>query len=190
LVKLWHHLSAGNEHLEPGKAKPGFLSSPIVAGVMPGQDPAVPARAAELALELSAALICAYVDPASYLIEWNDAEPIVPASLEPVAEPRDEVALAVRLLRKSLAPTLNPLGIPWTLRLLAGEPALALGRLATSAGASMIVVGSARAGVLARADEVFNGSITLRLLATQQLPVLGVPLRTSHRMRKRERPRL
>ena len=149
------------------------------------------ALAAELAQELSAALICAYVDPASYLIEWNEEEPIIPASLEPALESSDEAALAARLLRTALAHILDPLGIPWTLRLLAGEPALALGRLGASSGASMIIVGSGRAGLLARAEELVNGSIARRLLSTQQLPVFGVPLRTtSHRTRKRARPGL
>ncbi|WP_427136193.1 universal stress protein [Pseudarthrobacter sp. S9] len=179
-------MNADKEHREPGPAGSGFLYSPIVVGVTPGQDPAVLARAAELAQELSAPLICAYVDPASYLIEWNREEPIVPTSLEPVPEPDDEAAINSRQLRTGLAHILDPLGITWTLRVLAGDTALALGRLGASSGASMIIVGSRRVGLLARMEELVNGSVALRLLSTQQLPVLGVPLQTtSLRMRMR-----
>jgi nucleotide-binding universal stress UspA family protein len=158
------------------RAHPDFPFSPIVVGVTADQDPAVVARAAELAGELSAPLICAYVDPASYLLEWSPDEQILPMSLEPSVEPDDDVTAESRRLRKILAETLDPLEISWTLRVLAGEPALALGRLAASAGASLIVVGSRRAGLLARMEELLNGSVALRLMSTQHLPVLGVPV--------------
>ena len=173
------HLNADKEHREPGPARPGFLYSPIVVGVMPGQDPALLALAAELAQELSAALICAYVDPASYLIEWNEEEPIIPASLEPALESSDEAALAARLLRTALAHILDPLGIPWTLRLLARKPALALETPGSIIGCLNDHCRLRKSRAPRPGGKHVNGSIARRLLSTQQLPVFGVPLRTT-----------
>lgn len=55
-----------------------FRGSPIVAGVIPGHDQ-VWKCAAGMATSLSAHLICAYVDPSSYLIEWTPGPvPVLP----------------------------------------------------------------------------------------------------------------
>lgn len=152
-----------------------FHGSPIVVGVIPGHDE-VWLRAAEMAISLSAHLICAYVDPSSYLIEWTPGRvPVLPLSLDPVAADDESAAFLARFTAH-LQLTLDVTGVSWSFRRLAGDPVLALSRLAASVGASMLVAGSKRSGLISRTEEILNGSVSLRLMGGQERPVLGVPL--------------
>ena len=54
-----------------------------MAGVLPGQSPEVLQAAGALAKTLAARLICAYVDEASYLVEWDPARSAHRLSLHP-----------------------------------------------------------------------------------------------------------
>ncbi|WP_417234747.1 universal stress protein [Arthrobacter sp.] len=166
---------------------PAFARSPIIVGTIPGQNPAVWARAVELAEALAAPLVAAYVDPASYLIEWKAGNEVAPTSLDPVLEPDDEAALAAAGIRDAFGPAASGHGVAWSLRVIGGDPALALGRLATAVGASSIVIGTRRLGLLAKVNELATGSLMHRLLATQHLPVLGIPSHEAHhRLRAHE----
>jgi nucleotide-binding universal stress UspA family protein len=152
-----------------------FAGSPLIAAVIPGQDPAVWMRALELAESLSAPLIAAFVDPASYLIEWVPGNKVLPISLDPVHEPDDDTAIAAARLKESLSQVAAGHATTWALRIIAGDPALALGRLAQAVGASTIIIGARRPGILAKVDELLSGSLMHRLLTTQPIPVLGIP---------------
>ncbi|GAC1605896.1 MAG: hypothetical protein NVS3B6_18650 [Pseudarthrobacter sp.] len=57
---------------------------PLLVGVLPGQHPEVLTTAAKLAAKLSVPLLCAYVDEASYLVEWDPARSAHRLSLRPV----------------------------------------------------------------------------------------------------------
>ena len=164
---------------EPAAEIARFAGSPIIAGVIPGQDPAVWLRALELAESLSSPLIAAFVDPASYLIEWTPGNNVLPISLDPVIDPDDETAIATAQLKETLGHAAAGYGTTWSLRVIGGDPALALGRLAEAVGASIIVIGTRRPGFMAKVDELVSGSLIHRLLTTQHVPVLGIPSEVS-----------
>lgn len=155
--------------------KTSFSGSPVVVGVMPDQDPSVWTKALDLAQSLNAPLIAAFVDPASYLIEWTPGSDVLPISLNPVVEPEDETSLAAEELKETLTAGAVNHTTQWTLRIVGGDPALAIGRLAAAVGASTIVVGARRPGFIAKVDELVSGSMLHRLLVTQTVPVLGIP---------------
>ncbi|MCC9068355.1 universal stress protein [Arthrobacter cryoconiti] len=158
---------------QPSRA--GFSGSPVVVGVIPDQGPVVWERALELAQSWSVPLIAAFVDPASYLIEWAPGNKVLPISLEPVLEPDDETSIAAGELKQSLAAAAAGYEVDWSLRIIGGDPALALGRLAEAVGASTIVIGTRRPGFMAKVDELVSGSLMHRLLTTQAVPVFGIP---------------
>ncbi|MCU6479031.1 universal stress protein [Arthrobacter sp. A2-55] len=152
-----------------------FGGSPVIVGVIPGQDPAVWDSALELAGSWSVPLIAAYVDPASYLIEWTPGNQVLPISLDPVLDPDDDTAIDAAHLKDSLTAAATGYGTAWSLRVIGGDPALALGRLAEAVGAATIVIAARRPGFLAKVDELVSGSLMHRLLTTQTVPVLGIP---------------
>lgn len=156
-------------------ARARFSGSPVIVGVIPGQDPAVWDRALELAESRSVPLIAAFVDPASYLIEWTPGNNVLPISLDPVLEPDDDTAIAGARLKESLTAAAAGYDVDWSLRIIGGDPALALGRLAEAVGAATIVIGARRPGFMAKVDELVSGSLIHRLLTTQTVPVLGIP---------------
>ncbi|MDJ0356586.1 universal stress protein [Paenarthrobacter sp. PH39-S1] len=158
---------------QPARAR--FSGSPVIVGVMPGQNPAVWDRALELAESWSVPLIAAFVDPASYLIEWTPGNQVLPISLDPVLGTDDDTAIAAAQLKEGLAAAAAGYDVDWSLRIIGGDPALALGRLAEAAGASTIIIGARRPGFMAKVDELVSGSLMHRLLTTQTVPVLGIP---------------
>jgi nucleotide-binding universal stress UspA family protein len=66
--------------------------------------------------------------------------------------------------------------IDWSTRRLSGDPARALGTLAESLRAVMIVVGTRDGTVLGSLQEFFAGSIAMNLAHRQNRPVVVIPL--------------
>ncbi len=149
---------------------------PLVAGVLPGQHPEVLERAAALARGLAAPLICAFVDEASYLADWDPARSAHRLSLHPDAE-AEKIRAVTEELGSTVAAACEGMGVDWSLRTLAGDPARALGRLAAECNAAMIIVGTPEAGLGHRISEALNGSVAAWLSHHQQQPVLIVPAR-------------
>ena len=129
-----------------------------MVGVVPGQHPEVLQTAASLARSLAAPLICAYVDEASYLVEWDPARSAHRLSLHPDADDA-EIRAVTQELQFGIGAALDGLGVDWTLRTLAGDPARALGRLAAEADAAMIMVGTPERGIGHRISAALNGSV-------------------------------
>lgn len=149
---------------------------PLVVGVLPDQHVEVLQTARTLAEQLGVPLVCAYVDEASYLVEWDPARETHRMSLHP--EKDDEDVAAVRSdLGKLIGEAMDGGSADWTLRLLAGDPARALGRLAEDIHASMIIVGTPEPGLGHRISEALNGSVAAWLSHHQRRPVLIVPQR-------------
>ncbi|MFC4395293.1 universal stress protein [Arthrobacter sedimenti] len=150
------------------------MSGPVLMGVVPGQPLAVAHRAAELAYSLGVKLICAYVDVTTYLAEEPDgrveALPIDPDGID------DDIEGISAGLSGHLTDALRGAGIDWSFVTLAGDPARALGRLAESTDASVIVVGTRERGFGARFEELLVGSVAVHLTHRQHRPVLVVPL--------------
>ncbi|MFJ5697052.1 universal stress protein [Arthrobacter sp. NPDC093139] len=151
--------------------------SPLLVGVVPGQHPEVLQTAVALAQRLTAPLLFAYVDEASYLVEWDPARSTHRLSLHPDKND-DEIRSVTEDLKSVIASAVRP-GTPteWTLRTLAGDPARALGRLAAEVDAPMIVVGTPERGFGHRITELLNGSVAAWLTHHQSRPVLVVPYR-------------
>jgi len=146
---------------------------------MPDQHPEVLRTATQLAGRLSAPLLCAYVDEASYLVEWDPARSAHRLSLHPDKDDEDvrAVTMEIRAVIDDAVTTAGDPSINWTLRTLAGDPARALARLAAETNAPMIIVGTSERGLAHRISEALSGSVATWLSHHQSRPVLVVPYR-------------
>ncbi|TAP44736.1 universal stress protein [Arthrobacter sp. S39] len=152
---------------------------PLLVGVMPDQHPEVLRTATQLAARLSAPMLCAYVDEASYLVEWDPARSAHRLSLHPEKDDEDvrAVTMGIRAVIEDAVGTAGDPAVNWTLRTLAGDPARALARLAAETNAPMIIVGTSERGLAHRISEALNGSVGAWLSHHQSRPVLVVPYR-------------
>src|SRR5689334_20359838 len=107
-----------------GDFVPQRITGPVVAGVMPGQPPAVVENAARLAYSLNVKLICAYVDITSYLSNERDDQDLLQSAGQDGAV--DDAEQTSARLRDHLQSVLGKAGIRWSLLTLVGEPARAL----------------------------------------------------------------
>jgi len=157
-----------------------FDAAPLLVGIMPKQHPEVLRAAAMLASRLSVPLVCAYVDEASYLVEWDPARSAHRLSLHPDKDD-DMLALATELKEQvQAAVDKQPSeggSIQWSFRTLTGDPARALAQLAAEVDAPMIIVGTSERGFTHRLSEALNGSVGQWLSHHQSRPVLVVPYR-------------
>jgi nucleotide-binding universal stress UspA family protein len=147
----------------------------LVVGVLPGQHPEVLQTAASLAKGLAAPMICAYVDEASYLVEWDPERSAHRLSLHPDTDDA-QIRETTQELRSVIEAGCAGLGIDWTLRTLAGDPARAIGRLAAESNARMIIVGTSERGIGHRISAALNGSVAAWLSHHQGHPILIVPV--------------
>jgi nucleotide-binding universal stress UspA family protein len=147
---------------------------PLVVGVLPGQHPEVLQSATALAEKMGVPLLCAYVDEASYLVEWDPARSAHRLSLHPDTDDADVRAVSEEL-RGTVAAACAGKPVEWTLRILSGDPARALGRVAAEANAHMIIVGTPERGLGHRLAAALNGSVAAWLTHHQNRPVLVVP---------------
>jgi nucleotide-binding universal stress UspA family protein len=157
-----------------------FDGGPLLVGIMPKQHPEVLHAAATLAARLSTPLVCAYVDEASYLVEWDPARSAHRLSRHPDADD-DMLALTTELKAQVQAAVDKhaPVGGPlqWSFRTLTGDPARALAQLAAELDAPVIIVGTSERGFTHRLSEALNGSVGTWLSHHQGRPVLVVPYR-------------
>ena len=80
-------------------------------------------------------------------------------------------------VREGLRDILGPPGEEWSFRVLNGAVARALGRLAESTDASLLIVGGQRPGRLAAMGRMLEGSVSADLACLQSRPVLVIPHR-------------
>ncbi|ANF30662.1 hypothetical protein A0130_02330 [Leifsonia xyli] len=151
---------------------------PVIVGVHRGQSRAVLIEAARLAVELSRPLLCAYVSEDSYLTEWDKPGEVAEESLHPteVGAGEGEAALALTSAIESALADTGIAPIAWSVRLLAGDPAKALGRLAAETDARLVVVGTHRPGFSNTLENWLAGSVGARLTHDQRRPVVVVPV--------------
>ena len=156
-------------------------TAPLLVGIMPEQHPEVLQTATALAARLGIPLVCAYVDEASYLVDWDPARSAHRLSLHPDADDEDIRALTADLtavIETSVAKVPAAAGrVEWSLRTLTGDPARALAQLAAETDALMIIVGTPERGFSHRLAEALNGSVGGWLTHHQSRPVLVVPYR-------------
>jgi len=151
-----------------------WLAGPVVLGVAWEPSGHVIRAGASLAARLNAHLICAFVDPGSYLTEWEPAGSRTSASLDPAV--KSETDFPSGQVRDGLQAILGPPGDEWTFRVLNGAVAQALVRLADSTDASLLVVGGQRPGRLAAMERMLEGSVSAELARLQSRPVLVIPV--------------
>jgi nucleotide-binding universal stress UspA family protein len=167
----------------PGGEPRGDDRGPVVVGVHRGQARAVLEEAARLATELGRPLLCGYVAEDSYLTEWDRPDDVAEESLHPTEVGAGE-GDAVLDLSAAITAALEETGQPpprWTLRLLAGDPAKALGRVAAEVDARLIVVGTHRRGFSNTLENWLAGSVGARLTHDQRRPVVVVPVTAKDR---------
>lgn len=154
-------------------AEPACGDCPVVFGV-PWACPAQLVRAAaRFACSVDAHLVCAFVDPAGYLAEWDPPRSRHAASLDPARNV--EALFPATEVREGLVLCLGPPWAEWTFRVLSGAVAPALARLTASTGASLLILGGPRPGVLAKLQRVVEGAVADELLRIQDRPVLFLP---------------
>lgn len=150
----------------------------VVVGVFPGQPDAVVLEAARFASAFGAELLCAHADSARYAFIGGYDGAIMSMPLDPdltdAEPPPFPPELAVHLEE-----VLAPMQVPFTTQELAGDPSLALARVAAQVHAIMIVVGTRRATVRGAIDQFLNGSVAAHLAHRQRRPVVVVPLNPS-----------
>lgn len=147
----------------------------VIVGVLPGQPDAVVEQAARFATHFDAVLVCAYVDAGRYLVGERANGTVTSLPFDPdLADLGDDEFDAE--LRAHLASILDARGAAWATRALAGDPARALGHLADTLDAVMIVVGTREATVLGSLQEFFAGSVAVHLAHRQHRPVVVIPL--------------
>lgn len=152
----------------------GASWGPLIVGVIPKQHPEVIAQATVLAQQLDRDIIYAYVEPNSYLTEWNLKDNIREQSLHPRDVDEDMTANAMEILSQ-IETQMSDSTAKWGLRILAGETWKALARLASEADASMIIVGTREPTFGAHVSQLLNGATASHLTFHQHRPVLVVP---------------
>lgn len=150
-----------------------WAEGPVVLGLAWDFSVRLIRAAAALAGNLGLHLVCAFVDPAGYLTEWEPGDARAAHSLDPAAN--EEAHFPARQLLQLLEPELGPPGELWSFRVLNGDVSKALTRLAESTGAPLIIVGGPAPGAPARIGRLLEGSVSALLIRHQTLPVLIIP---------------
>lgn len=145
----------------------------IVVGLGQGEADAVLLVAAAIATQFDAELVCVIVDTAHVIRVAADGTtvryPVDPDSADDDPDPKPALEAHVR-------DALGPAGPAWSVRVVDGEPAAGLARVASEVSALMIVIGTRRRTVQRSLREFFTGSIAAHLAHRQPRPVLVVPL--------------
>ncbi len=150
-----------------------WSDGPVVLGVPWQPSGRLIRKAADLASMMGVHLVCAFVDPASYLTEWEPANSRMGVSLDPI--PNCEADFPASEILERLRSILGPPGQDWSFRVLNGDVPHVLTRLAESTDASMFIVGGQRPGRLARISRLLEGSVSMALIRSQPRPVVVVP---------------
>ncbi|MCL2090968.1 MAG: universal stress protein [Micrococcales bacterium] len=166
---------------DPSRLVP-FAGHPGVVGLVPGLSDLVPLTAVAWAQATGAALYFAYVDPLRYTIAEHPDGTVQHADIDPdVANDWRQRAADLEAYLHGLV---DPSGVPWHFRYLAGRPDRALTHLARAVDAAVFVVGTGTPGLragLRRLVAVSSGagarSLATHLSHHQHRPVLVVPLR-------------
>ena len=139
----------------------------IVLGVV-GSDGSIQAArvAGRLTADLGAELTAVHVRHVAPMA-WS------PAPVAVTNDPEETHVTIEELARKRTAQALDPLDIPWTFQVRAGDPAAELEQAAAEQRADLIVVGSQGQTVVHR---LLLGSVSTQLTHHAQRPVMVVPL--------------
>ena len=149
---------------------------PVIVGVTSGQPDAVVLAASVFATHFGGELICASVDPSRLVLAELPDGTITSASYDPDSREVPTTMFDAGLLTQ-VERVLHGRAVSWSTRALAGETAEALGRLAATVHAAMIVVGTSESNLRHTLTSFFTGSVAVRLAHGQHCPVVIIPLR-------------
>lgn len=149
---------------------------PVIVGVTSGQPDAVVLAASVFASHFGSELICASVDPSRLMLDELPDGTITSASYDPDSRELPTTMFDAGLLAQ-VERVLHGRTVSWSTRALAGETAEALGRLASTVHAAMIVVGTRESNLRHTLASFFTGSVAVRLAHGQHCPVVIIPLR-------------
>lgn len=147
----------------------------IVVGLASGRQDAVLREAVVFAQHFSARLVCATVDSSRYAVQERPDGTVLSQAFDPDVLD-SHVDTPDPAIRAWVAEVVDPTGVKWEMRALAGDPARALAHLADSVDAAMIVVGTHERRVGASMRSFFAGSVGAHLTHRQHRPVLIIPL--------------
>lgn len=147
----------------------------LVVGVKKGQPDGVVRGALKFAQRLDAQLVLATVDNTRYTVR-HDPVGIVAAFSIDADDPGVVEEVVDPKLADHVRELLEPSGVQWRLRALAGDPAHELAVLADELDAVAIVVGTRERGLRSGALEFFNGSVAVHLAHRQHHPIIVIPL--------------
>ncbi|WP_427017143.1 universal stress protein [Pseudarthrobacter sp. P1] len=147
---------------------------PVVVGVHPGQPAHVLRTAAAFALRFGAELLCAYANPGRFPVSEDASGTVATGSIDPDFEDQAEESFDPALAAR-LAALLADTGLAWRPVLLAGDAATALGHLADTVDAAMIIVGTHQRSPGSSLHDFFARSVATQLAHKQSRPVVVVP---------------
>lgn len=144
-----------------------------MVGVVPGQPARVVVEAARYAHLLSAPLLVVHVDTTRF-VTYEDPDGYVHTA--PIDISNRAGAADLDAVTAQVETALAGRSIPWSVRQLVGDPALAIKHLADDIDAKLLVVGTRRRGFGESVREFFTGAVAARLAHRQRRPILVVPL--------------
>lgn len=145
----------------------------VIAGVVPGRVGRVLREATHYARLLRVPLIVVYVDVTRF-VTYEDPDGYVHSA--PIDMNLATGEMAVAQVADEAANVLAGSDVPWSVRELVGDPALAIKSLANEVDSPLIVIGTRRRGIGESIREFFTGSVAARLAHRQNRPILVVPL--------------
>ncbi|MDN5977181.1 universal stress protein [Acidipropionibacterium jensenii] len=155
-----------------------FRSGPVLAAVVPDQNPLVVVTAARLVAAVGQSVVqLAYVDTSRYTVEELPDGSVHHAPLSPDADVEDWHRVRAEL-ETQIGEVLAGSGTSWKLWYLAGRPDRSLTHLARVLDASVIVIGTRHSRGGHRFGELLEGSVAGHLAHHQHRPVLTVPVET------------
>lgn len=147
----------------------------VVVGVTQGQPDAVLLHAARFARHFDATLVCAHVDLMCYVVTEHPDGSVealqIDSDLADITAPSFDSELVEHIRQ-----VLRNEQVEVIFRQLAGDGAHALGRLANTLSAEMIVVGSRKHGFRSTVQEYLGGSVAVHLAHRQHRCVVVVPV--------------
>ena len=148
----------------------------VVVGVTPDQPPIVVQWAARFARQFDAALVCAHVEAANYVVAEHPDGSVESRPMDPDV-PDWDTAVFDSGLAGRIRELARDAGVQVEFRELAGNIGHALARLAEILNTEMIVVGSRRGGGMRTSmHEFFGGSVAVHLAHRQPRPLVVIPL--------------
>ena len=160
--------------LHQGHGDPPSKRAPVVVGVVPQQSADLVRRAASLARDMGAGLLCVWVDGSRALVGQDDDGTLLTTPVDPDQDDDSAVLAEDRLLRH-LEDVLAESSVSWRFVYTVGEVARGLSGVADQNDAALIVVGTRRPGLAGWMNQLVGGSVAGRLAHTQHRPVTVIP---------------